>query len=132
MMYSFHMLQGQPIENSVEDDKLDVYVGYIRIGELVRRYQIPRRDFDCDGGYQRVVSQTRVKTLVRDLKNGIVDLPTSLLLSVRYTGFRPKHMSDDLFVMSLPENGEKPFYVVDGQHRLEALSRLVSENEFEY
>lgn len=132
MAYSVTLLEGQPIKNADGEEKLQTFVGYIKTGELIRRYRIPQRDFDRGEGYQRLTSDTRVKKLMRDLKKGVVDLPTSLLLSVRGEGIRPKRISEGLYKLELSPNGEHPFFVVDGQHRLEALRRLIEEDQDAY
>lgn len=134
MVYEVILLKGQPIENSIKEEPMETYAGYIKTGELIHRYQIPQRDFENQKGYQRLTSKTRVNKLVRDLKKRVVDLPTSLLLSVRReTGLHPtEHDSTGQYILSLPENGEQPFHVVDGQHRLEALRRLVEEEQDAY
>lgn len=102
-----------------------VVVGVTEAGDLVDRYVIPRRDTRNKKGYQREVSVARVNKLATELKAGRVNLPTAVLLNVR--GF----IADDLVErgeqLFLRLNG-KSLYVVDGQHRLEALRKLVQED----
>ena len=130
MTYKIALLRGQPIENPLGDKDMETFVGVIKAGELVRRYKIARRDFARNIGYQRNESTSRVNKLVRDLRNRKVDLPTALLLSVRdEEGLRPEESAPGQYVLSLPSNRAKPFHVVDGQHRLEALRKLIVEEQ---
>ena len=132
MTYEVFLLKGQPIDNPIRGKDMDTYVGVIGAGELVSRYRIARRDFARNTGYQRNESKTRVNKLVRDLRNRKVDLPTALLLSVRADqNLRPEIDASGRYILSLYDNGEKPFYVVDGQHRLEALRKLIVEEQDE-
>lgn len=102
-------------------------IGVITAGMLAEQYRIPHRDTRKKEGYQRPVSTSRVNRLVADLRRGQVDLPTAVLLNIRQ--FTPgSHLveSDDGMAMFKP-NGQ-PLYVVDGQHRVAALAKLVEEN----
>lgn len=132
MTYEVFLLKGQPIENSIRGEDMQSYSGIMKASELVRRYEIPRRHFDSKTGYQRLPGTPRVNKLVRDMKKRHVDLPTSLLLSVRDPNLCPRLDSFGRYILSLPSNGQKPFYVVDGQHRLAALKKLVVEEQDEY
>ena len=132
MTYEVFLLKGQSIENSIKGNKMETYVGSLKAGELVRRYQIPRRDFAANTGYQRLPGTNRVNKLTRDLRNRQVDLPTALLLSVRDEGLRPQIDSSGRYILSLPNDVLKPFFVVDGQHRLKALYNVIVEEQDEY
>jgi len=99
-------------------------VGVITAGQLFQRYLIPRRDHFRRTGYQRDVSQARVNRLMTDLTNKRVDLPTAILLNLRE--FDPlvhlRELSNGLWELVIDG---LIFYVVDGQHRIEALRRLM-------
>ena len=131
-MYEFKLLKGQPLENSIRGTDMETYVGYINARELIHRYQIPRKDPDKPTGYQRLLVSSRVNKLAKALHGRHVDLPTALLLSVREDNIRPKLESSGIYVLSLPDNGNKPFYVVDGQHRLDALRKLIEDEQDAY
>ena len=130
-MYEFFLIKGQLIKNSMRGYDMETYAGVMKAGELVNRYHIPHRDFSKNTGYQRLPGKSRVNKLARDLKEGHVDLPTSLLLSVRDDNELRPVLEDGRYILSLPNNGDKPFYVVDGQHRLEALRKLIIEEQNE-
>lgn len=103
--------------------KTAMVVGTMKAGMLAELYEVPRRDPRSKTGYQREISQSRVNRLMKDLREGQVDLPTALLLNLR--SYKPD-------VHLVRENGYAHFnpkgtrlHVVDGQHRVEALARLV-------
>lgn len=102
-------------------------IGVMEAAAIVERYVIPHRDSRKKVGYQRPTSQARVNKLISDLRGGQVDIPTALLLNQR--DFDPKvHLvkRDDGGVVLSPSGSD--LYVVDGQHRIEALAKLVEEN----
>ena len=127
-MYEVMLLKGQPIHNSIRKEELDTFVGTLKVSELIERYQIPHRIHAKDEGYQRKPSASRVNKLARDLHKGRVDLPTSVLLSVRDLELSPRLDSFGRYILKLPANETRPFYVVDGQHRLEALKKVIDED----
>ena len=105
-------------------------VGAMPVSQLVQHYKIPRRDALKKRGYQREISPVRVRKLTTDLEKNRVDLPTAVLLSLRGTSIK------DLLVegaggrlyMPVPVDEDfGPFYVVDGQHRLEAIKKLAED-----
>ena len=103
-----------------------IVTGVIRAGDLVRRSEIPRRNYRDGTGYQRDPSPARVNRLATDLKDRRVDLPTAVLCNLR--GFEEGvHLVEEGDRLQLRLNG-MPLYVVDGQHRTEALRRLIVEN----
>jgi DGQHR domain-containing protein len=100
-------------------------VGVIPAGLLVSNYNIPRRDYRERRGYQRPVSPTRVNKLVADLVANRVDLPTALLLNIR--NFEEGvHLIEKNGAFLFRPSG--PLYVVDGQHRIEALVKLIERD----
>ena len=107
-------------------------VGAMPVRVLVPgNYEIPQRNTLKKEGYQREVSRARVNKLVADLQKTRVDLPTAILLTLRdaSVGDLLTRGSDGELLMREYENGRSgPFYVVDGQHRLEALRHLAEDN----
>jgi DGQHR domain-containing protein len=100
-------------------------VGVIRAGALVDRYTVAYRDSRRKSGYQRPVSSARVNKLVADLRTGQVDIPTAVLLNAREDADSVIHMNGSGASF---RPGHHSLYVVDGQHRIEALAKLVIEN----
>jgi DGQHR domain-containing protein len=103
--------------------KTPMALGVITAGVLADLHLVPRRDTRKKTGYQREVSPTRVNRLVRDLSENRVDLPTAVLLNLRT--YKPG-------IHLVPRDGREFFcpnaeklHVVDGQHRVVALTRLV-------
>ena len=102
-------------------------VGVLKAGDLGNKYVIPRRDSRSKTGYQREVSNARVNRLVKDLKEKRVDLPTSILVNLR--NFDPlQHLVERDGTHYFRLNGDH-LHVVDGQHRVEALAKLLEEDE---
>lgn len=102
-------------------------VGVMSARSLTRKYAIPRRNHQEQTGYQRDVSKARVNKLVSDLQTDRVDLPTAVLLNLR--DFDPSlHLEQEEDQLRFVP-GDSPLYVVDGQHRVAALDRLVHSNE---
>jgi DGQHR domain-containing protein len=102
-------------------------LGVIPAGALVDRYTIPRRDSRSKTGYQREVSITRVNRLMKDLRARRVDLPTSILVNLReYDPLANIIESADGPRLRLSTNDK--LRVVDGQHRVEALAKLMEED----
>lgn len=126
-MFEMLLLKSQPIMHSIRGER-DTFVGAVKFGDLVSRYQIPHRVHATDEGYQRKPSTSRVNRLARDLLHRRVDLPTALLLSVRNQELYPRLDRSGRYILSIPEDTTKPFFVVDGQHRLEALKKVMKED----
>jgi DGQHR domain-containing protein len=101
-------------------------VGVISAGALVDRYEVPQRDHRTKSGYQRPVSTSRVNKLAGDLRSGQVDIPTAVLLNIRTNPDGVLEKLDETSGVFRP-NGQ-PLFVVDGQHRLAALAKLVEED----
>ena len=105
--------------------------GFIEAGTLApNNYVIPSFDPRTKKGYQRPPQQTRINDLANDLKKGRVDLPTSILLNVRGREARSALKDGFLDLTRLRDaKGKYAFYVVDGQHRIKALEKLILEEE---
>ena len=101
--------------------------GVVRAGDLRRRTRVSRRDPRTKRGYQRELAQSRVNSLVKDLRGNRVDLPTSILVNLR--DYEPERHLDERHGRLYFRLGDADLYVVDGQHRVEALARLVEEDE---
>lgn len=101
-----------------------VVVGVLDAGTLIDQHRVPTRDTRTKKGYQRDLSKARVNRLQNDLRANHVDLPTAVLLSMR----------DDSDALVESETGlrlhldGRPLNVVDGQHRVASLRRLVEED----
>jgi DGQHR domain-containing protein len=103
-------------------------VGVITAGQLVKRYTVPHRDSRNKQGYQRPVSQARVNKLAADLRGGRVDIPTAVLLNVRENAASILEEVPERGTTVMFEPNGHELFVVDGQHRIEALAKLVEEN----
>jgi len=98
-------------------------VGAIAARAIVDRYIIPYRDHAKKTGYQREPSMSRINQLVREMTEKRVDLPTAILVNVRdIDASETLRSSGEALELVL---ASEPIYVVDGQHRVLALERLM-------
>lgn len=107
-----------------------IVAGFMPAGALIPdNYDIPTLDARTGRGYQRPLQESRVNELVSDLKKGRVDLPTAVLLNLRNREARQwlKNGSLDLLLMRNTAI-RTVFHVVDGQHRIAALKKLIEED----
>ena len=116
-----------PVHRTATRGGTPLVVGVVEAGALRRTFTIPRRDARTKSGYQRELSQSRVNRLVKDLRENRVDLPTSILVNLR--DFQPDRHLVERKGRLFFRHGDESLYVVDGQHRVEALARLVDEDE---
>lgn len=91
------------------------------------RFTVPTRDHLRKTGYQREASTTRVNRLMSDLRQRRVDLPTAVLLNFRAYDATIHLVTDGHERVLLIPPGQR-LYVVDGQHRIEAIVRLFRED----
>lgn len=110
--------------------------GFIPAGILIPdNYKIPYRDSLKKTGYQRKPQDARINELAADLRQGRADLPTAVLLNIRDRGSRDAvHQTPDGAVLEISSwmtarpNPGAYFFVVDGQHRVLGLHKLISED----
>ncbi|MCJ7597886.1 MAG: DGQHR domain-containing protein [Methyloceanibacter sp.] len=97
---------------------------------LVDNYDIPTYDPRTSKGYQRPLQESRVNELVANLRKERVDLPTGILLNVRNREARQAVKDGKLSLSYLRDSASQRviFHVVDGQHRVAALLKLINED----
>ena len=105
-------------------------VGYMPAGVLIPdHYEIPYYDTRSKRGYQRQPQESRINQLASDLRKDRTDLPTAVLLNVRKLDARDAVDSGKLELNRLLGLATTvKFHVVDGQHRILALKKLVEED----
>ena len=108
-----------------QDNPIRAFVGVIPVRILKDKGFVPTYDHEkAPDNYQRKLKPARVSELANALRAKKVELPTAVLLNVR-----------DCSVEKIYKNGCLDFslvnkiYVVDGQHRIEALKKLIQEEE---
>lgn len=109
--------------------KFDVAQGYITIKDLLSRKEVDTYDpEDRDsGGYQRMVSAQRVKTLAKRLLDDDLYVPTSILVNIRdFSKNSLKSIKGNLAELDL---AKYKLHVVDGQHRTGAYEQALEELE---
>ena len=123
------VIQGPTLRGSIM-----TVVGVIPAETLVRHHAVPQRDVLRGTGYQRTPSQKRVNELSASITRHDVDLPTSVLLSLRGKDASEvlTKVGPDSYELNLdPEkaSAEHQLFVVDGQHRVKALARAMNEDQ---
>lgn len=111
----------------------DVYILSLPVSYLAQNAKIDRWSRSNREGYQRPPSESRLKPKKGSIIKYILDelgvFPTSVLLNVREElEFKEKSKVSENIVygeLVLPEN--ITLWIIDGQHRIEALKRIVSE-----
>ena len=111
--------------------------GFMPAGLLIPdNYKIPYRDSLKKTGYQRPPQPARINELASDLRQGRTDLPTAVLLNFRDHGIRKALKYGDqgayldlneLWAEGRPRTAGAYFYVVDGQHRILALDKVIND-----
>lgn len=102
-------------------------VGAITVGVLAKKGNIPHHNPTSKKGYQRPATPKRVSELAEDLRKNRVDIPTAILISVRE---KPDKVLDTRGGMRLLDLSEvKKVYIVDGQHRYNAIKQVVDDEE---
>ncbi len=123
---SIPVVEGQKLRSGVP-----VIAGYIPAGlPIPDNYDIPTFDPRNNRGYQRPLQESRVNELVTDLKKKRVDLPTAILLNLRNRDARQAVQDGRLRLSFLRDSASAAilFHVVDGQHRVEALKKLMEDD----
>jgi DGQHR domain-containing protein len=127
------VVRGQKLRNGVP-----LVAGFIPTGALLpHNYEIPYHNPNTLRGYQRPPQESRINELVNDMRRGLTDLPTAVLLNLRNRDAR-NAVQDGVLSLTLPQDpmagltavvraAIMKFYVVDGQHRILALLKLLHE-----
>jgi DGQHR domain-containing protein len=110
--------------------------GFIPAGVLIlENYKIPYRDSLKKTGYQRKPQSVRINELAQDLRQKRVDLPTAILLNIRDPSAGDavqETLAGKVLELSswstIPRDPGAFFFVVDGQHRVLAMEKLLTED----
>lgn len=121
------IVQGPPLLSGTR-----MVVGFMPAGILIPDFfEIPWHDPKTKRGYQRPAQESRVNQLAADLRKLRADLPTAVLLNIRGREARDVLKGTHIDVAELKANGHK-FHVVDGQHRILALDKLIKEAAYKW
>lgn len=101
--------------------------GFMPAGALIPdAFEVPYFDTRTRRGYQRLPQEARINQLATDLRRGRTDLPTAVLLNIRGKDAKLS-IEDDHLDFSVLKKHSLKFHVVDGQHRILALRKLLAE-----
>ena len=129
------VVRGQKLRSGVQ-----LVAGFMPAGLLLPdNYIIPYHNPNTLKGYQRQPQDSRINELVADLRKGQTDMPTAVLLNVRNREARhllqdnvldmSRLVDPDQAVAAAAREAVAKFYVVDGQHRILALLKLLQEDK---
>jgi DGQHR domain-containing protein len=128
------VVRGQSLRNGVP-----LVAGFIPAGALLpHNYEIPYHNPNTLKGYQRPPQEARINELANDMRRGLTDLPTAVLLNLRNRDARHV-LQEGVLNLALLQDTQAglaaavraailKFYVVDGQHRILALLKLLNDH----
>ena len=118
------VVKGQALRSGVP-----LVVGSIGVSDLLGRYKVPYRDSLRKEGYQRKPQESRISRFATALTKNRVDVPTSILMNIRgeKAGQLLRIENGQLF-LEIAKEDRTHFYVVDGQHRVEAFRKVVADD----
>lgn len=114
-------------------DRTYIYLTHMTVDELLKNYKIDRYTPENPDGYQRMPLLKRLTgskgTPVYYLREELGVFPTSILLNVRGdVSFSTVPGSDDESFVELTIPDDEPLWLIDGQHRVEALRMIKTED----
>jgi len=113
-------------------DSVEIYVAVFRAIDLIDRAVIDRWTAKNTGGYQRPPSERRLSfnrgSVVRYLVKELGCFPTSVLVNIRGDVGYEKASDMGWLSHGTLDTGDNRFWIIDGQHRLEALKRAIERN----
>lgn len=116
------IVRGQKLQSGSQ-----IVAGFMPAGVLIPNgYIIPSYDTRTKQGYQRQPQEVRINSLAADLRRGRTDLPTAVLLNLR--DYSVKSALDHNSLRLVHAGKPVQFHVVDGQHRILALQKLIEED----
>lgn len=111
---------------------VSIVAGFMPASVLIpNRFEVPYFDPRTKKGYQRPPNDARVNQLVNDLRKERVDLPTAVLLNIRNRNAKDAVQNGTLDAL-FASTALTKFFIVDGQHRVLALEKLMAENADEW
>jgi len=115
-------------------DETEIYVSSLRALELLERYAIDQWTPDNTQGYQRLSQETRFTdargSIIRYLTKEKGGFPTSILVNIREgLTFTEEQDYGCFSIGELEIDDNEKLWLLDGQHRVEALRRVIDENE---
>lgn len=115
-------------------DETEIYVSSLQASELLERYAIDQWTPDNTQGYQRLPQETRFTdargSIIRYLTKEKGGFPTSILVNVREgLTFTEEHNFGCYSIGELDIDDNEKLWLLDGQHRVEALRRVSDDNE---
>jgi len=103
--------------------------GFMPAGVLIPDgFEVPVYDTRTKKGYQRQPQEARINSLAADLRKQRTDLPTAILLNLRGAD-KTKILQGNVLYLTDTLGRPLRFHIVDGQHRVLALKKLIEEEK---
>jgi len=113
-------------------ESFEIYVSVLMAQEVIDRCAIDRWTPQNQGGYQRFPVASQLKegrgSAVRYLMREMGCFPTSILVNIRGEAKFREEASLGWCSVGRLDVGEERFWLIDGQHRIEALKRAIERN----
>lgn len=122
--HSLHVVPGPRLSSGVP-----LVAGFIPVKALLGRFTVPYYNPVSRTGYQRMPGKTRINQLANALRTGSVDLPNSVMFNIRSPHALQMLSNGQLNLPGFTGKGadHQIIHVVDGQHRVLALAKAVSD-----
>jgi DGQHR domain-containing protein len=112
--------------------EIDIYVTIFKASALMKCVKVDVWEENNPFGYQRPVSEARIRRAIRYLVDEDGTFPTSILLNVRgkisFSASNSIDEAGELGVLNIPETS-LPFWIIDGQHRLMSIFAAALKNK---
>jgi DGQHR domain-containing protein len=89
--------------------------------------QIQQESYDKDRPFQRIVDMARVQNIAAYLREEDALMPNPVILATRDTVIVEVQSDERPLKITLKWYGDTPTNIIDGQHRVHALRKLISE-----
>ncbi len=113
-------------------ESFEIYVSVLMAQEVIERCEIDRWTPQNQRGYQRFPVASQLKegrgSAVSYLMREMGCFPTSILVNIRGEAKFREEASLGWCSIGRLDVGEERFWLIDGQHRIEALKRAIERN----
>jgi len=110
-------------------EEVELYTSVIQTKDLIKRYRVDRWTPKNTGGYQRLITENRLKdrrgSILRFLVKEMGCFPTSVLVNIRGEVSFEEERDYGWCKLGKLDTFDEPFWLIDGQHRVEALKKAI-------
>jgi DGQHR domain-containing protein len=110
--------------------EVELYSSVFQTKELVKRFRVDRWTLKNTGGYQRLITESRLKdrrgSILRFLVKEMGCFPTSVLVNIHGEVSFEEERDYGWCKLGKLDTFDEPFWLIDGQHRVEALKEAIN------